>query len=107
MSYNADESTLKVSKIKDIEIIRDPSAVSSLFHDKKQEILKLLVEKDLNIRDIQNETGLNPGNIKRYLDDLLEKKLVVQSQTIKNEYGFIMKYYRAVSKKFIVNLEWP
>ncbi|MHA1990893.1 MAG: winged helix-turn-helix domain-containing protein [Candidatus Hodarchaeales archaeon] len=107
MSYKAGDQEVKVSKINEEIIISDPSAVSVLFHDKKQEILKLLIKNDLNIREIENKTGLNPGTIKRHLDDLFEKKLVFQSQTIKNEYGFTLKYYRAVAKKFIVNLEWP
>jgi predicted transcriptional regulator len=107
MSYKAGDQEVKISKIDEKNVISDPSAVSVLFHDKKQEILKLLIIQDLNIREIENKTGLNPGTIKRHLDDLLDKKLVFQSQTIKNEYGFTLKYYRAVAKKFIVNLEWP
>jgi predicted transcriptional regulator len=107
MSYKAGDQEVKISKIDEESLISDPSAVAVLFHDKKQEILKLLINQDLNIREIENKTGLNPGTIKRHLDDLLEKKLVFQSQTIKNEYGFTLKYYRAVAKKFIVNLEWP
>jgi DNA-binding transcriptional ArsR family regulator len=107
MSYKAGSQIIKISEIQEEVFISDPSAVSVLFHEKKQEILKLLVKEDLNIKDIENLTGLNPGSIKRHLDDLLDKKLVFLSQTIKNEYGFILKYYRASARKYIVNLEWP
>ena len=107
MSYKAGDRQIKQSEIEKTKKISDPSAVSILFHEKKQELLKLLIENDLNIREMENLTKLNPGTIKRHLDDLLEKNLVFQSQTIKNEYGFTLKYYRAVAKKFIVNIEWP
>ena len=108
MSYKAGEIQIKQSAIKDEKIISDPSTIAILFHEKKQEILKLLIEKDLNIREMENQTKLNPGTIKRHLDDLLEKKLVFQSQTFKNEYGFTLKYYRAVATKFIFKIKpWP
>ena len=107
MSYKSDDQNVKQSIIEEERVISDPSAVSVLFHDKKQEILKLLINSDLNIREIENKTGLNPGTIKRHLDDLLEKDLVFQSQTIKNEYGFTLKYYRATAKNFKVELKWP
>ena len=70
LSYKSVDQLIKQSKIKDKEIIIDPSAVSVLFHETKQQILKLLVNKDLNIREIENMTGLNPGSIKRHLFEI-------------------------------------
>ena len=84
----------------------DPKMVI-LIHKQKREVLKVLIEQELNIKEIENITKINPGTIKRHLDDLVENGLVLQTQTIKNEYGFVLKYYRAVVKKLIVNFEWP
>ncbi len=86
--------------------IDDPK-IGIIIHKQKRLLLKALIENELNIKQLEDLTKINPGTIKRHLDDLIENKLVIQTQTIKNEYGFVLKYYRAVSKKFVVNLEWP
>ena len=88
--------------------IYDYSVVSVLFHDKKQEILKLLIDKELTIIEISKKLdGLNPGTVKRHLTDLENANLINISREEKNEFGINMKYYRAVAKKFNVNLSFP
>lgn len=86
--------------------VEDPK-LPIIVHKQKREVLKVLIENELNIKEIENITKINPGTIKRHLDDLVENGLIIQTQTVKNEYGFVLKYYRAVVKKLIVNFEWP
>ena len=54
-------------------------------------------------------TKLNPGTIRRHLDELIEKNLIFLVRTEKTNFGQIMKYYRASAKKFLVriNFDWP
>ena len=89
------------------KVINDPSVVPILFHKKKQIILNLLLKKEFNIMELKKETNLNPGTIKRYLDDLVSKDLVRLSRKVQNEYGFFLKYYRATAKLFVIHIEWP
>jgi transcriptional antiterminator len=98
------EDSLDIPKTK---VISDPSAVPVLFHKKKQIILNLLLEKEMTIMELKQETNLNPGTIKRYLDDLVSKDLAFLTRKVQNEYGFFLKYYRATAKSFIVHIEWP
>ena len=109
MSQYYDESGKphKSSTIPEKKTLTDPEVATSLFHEKKQEILYLLREKEMNIMELKQETNLNPGTIKRYLDDLVSKDLAFLSRKVKNEYGFFLKYYRATAKRFIVHVEWP
>ncbi|MFX0066180.1 MAG: winged helix-turn-helix domain-containing protein [Candidatus Hermodarchaeota archaeon] len=107
MSKKITNAQIQQSSIPEEKKITDHSAVSVLFHEKKQEILKLLIEKDMNINELKNAIKLNPGTIKRHIDDLIEKELIFLSQIVKNEYGFTLKYYRATAKHFTVILDWP
>lgn len=94
-------------QIAEVAIIDDPSAVPILFHEKKQMLLSLIIPEEKTIIDIKNITKMNPGTIKRHLDDLVKKKLAVQSRFFTNEFGIKMKYYRAVARKFLIQIEWP
>ncbi len=87
--------------------ITDPDSVPILFHEKKQEILKLLIKNEMTIIDLKNALKMNPGTIKRHLNDLLEKGLVIQSRTETNKFGITMKYYRATAKSFVFDIRWP
>lgn len=99
-----------ITTVKDIlpeKIINSPETVPILFHEKKQELLKELMIKENTIIDLKNITSMNPGTIKRHLQDLVLAGLVIQTRTEKNIYGVNMKYYRASAKSFVVNLKWP
>lgn len=87
--------------------ISDPDVVSVLFHEKKQDILRLLIHGEKNIMDLKKELKMNPGTIKRHLDDLRVKELVAEPRIVINKYGIKEKYYHATAKRFIVHLEWP
>lgn len=107
MFYEKSEDSEDSSDIPKTKVINDPSVVPVLFHKQKQLILKLLISKELNIMELKQETNLNPGTIKRYLDDLISKKLIFLARKVQNEYGFFLKYYRATAKSFIIHIEWP
>ena len=98
--------TNKKKTINEELVIIDPSAVSIIYHEKKSQILKLLVDKEMTIIDLKHATGMNPGTIKRHLNDLLKHKLIRISKEQLSEYSIVMKYYRAVAKRFRFNIEW-
>jgi len=100
------ESTNEVT-IPESKTINDPTVIPVLFHEKKQMILNLLLENELNIMELKHQTNMNPGTIKRHLDDLVSKELAFISQKVKNKYGIVLKYYRATAKSFIIHIEWP
>ena len=87
--------------------LTDPSAVAIVFHEKKGQILKLLIKKEMTIIDLKHATGMNPGTVKRHLDDLLQHDLILISKEQLSEYSIMMKFYRAVAKKFLFKIEWP
>ncbi|MFX0125452.1 MAG: hypothetical protein ACFFAE_17660 [Candidatus Hodarchaeota archaeon] len=107
MFYEKHEDSEEALDIPKTKVINDPSVVPVLFHKKKQIILNLLLEKEFNIMELKKETKLNPGTIKRYLDDLVSKDLAFLTRKIQNEYGFFLKYYRATAKSFIIHITWP
>ena len=101
-----DRNKNKSTQIKEEIILTDPVAVSVVFHEKKSRILKLLVKKEMTIIDLKHATGMNTGTIKRHLDDLLRCNLIYISKEQLSEYSIVMKYYRAVAKKFNFNITW-
>ncbi|UCE13910.1 MAG: winged helix-turn-helix transcriptional regulator [Candidatus Heimdallarchaeota archaeon] len=107
MFYEKPEDVDESLDIPPKKVITDPSVVPVLFHKKKQKILNLLLEKEFNIMELKQETNLNPGTIKRYLDDLVSKDLAFLTRKVQNEYGFFLKYYRATAKSFIIHIKWP
>ena len=94
-------------KILEIMEISDPKVVHVLFHEQKQQILKLLIENELNLKEIRDLTKINPGTVKRHLEGLLEFNLIYQSKTEVNNYSITMKFYKARAKNYLVNLKWP
>ncbi|UYP44393.1 hypothetical protein NEF87_000678 [Candidatus Lokiarchaeum ossiferum] len=107
MEKNNNQHAASTFHISEVAIINDPSVVPILFHEKKQMLLSLIIPEEKTIIDIKNITKMNPGTIKRHLDDLVKKNLAVQSRFFTNEFGIKMKYYRAVARKFLVQIEWP
>ncbi|MHA1301352.1 MAG: winged helix-turn-helix domain-containing protein [Candidatus Helarchaeota archaeon] len=102
-----DSSLMDDDIIQTKKLISNPEIVPILFHEKKQEILKLLIEKEMTIIDLKNSLKMNPGTIKRHLQDLITKNLVKQTKIKINKYGIKMKYYRATARQFIFNIKWP
>ena len=86
-------------EIVDEYTIEDPELVLVVLHDKKRQILELLAQKAMNIQDLRTATEINPGTVKRHLDDLQAHHLVFVESTLENEYHIKMKYYRAVARR--------
>ena len=96
-----------IASIQEEMLITNPETVPILFHPKKKEILTLLILKNMTIIDLKHATGLNPGTVKRHLTDLFNHNLVFISHEKVNEFGIVMKYYRASSKTFHIKIDWP
>jgi DNA-binding transcriptional ArsR family regulator len=88
-------------------IVSDPGVVPILFHEQKQMILKLLVTQEMTIIDIKKQTNLNPGTIKRHLDDLLEFGLISATREEIGPNSILMRFYRAKARSFLVKIRWP
>jgi len=99
----------KEEEIMDKKVFTDPELLQILTHEKNQLILTLLIKQEMTIIDLKNETNLNPGTIKRHLNQLIEKELIEQSRTETNKYGIKMKFYRTTAKQFEINIKylWP
>jgi predicted ArsR family transcriptional regulator len=88
-------------------LLSDPSVVAILDHEMKQELLMLLIEKELNILEINKITEINPGTIKRHIDSLLQANLIKMTRIESNNWGVKMKFYRATAKRYTVKYSWP
>lgn len=102
-----EKSDLQTSDLHETLVITDPSVVPVLFHEKKQILLQLLIDKEMTIIDMKNITNMNPGTIKRHITDLVDSGLARQSRIETNIYSIKMKFYRATAKQFTISLKWP
>ena len=94
-------------EIKEEQLISDPSLVLTLLHEKKRMIINLILKKSMTIQEIKKQTDINPGTIKRHLDDLMKHDLVYVAEERLNDYNIKMKFYRATAQKFIINFVLP
>jgi len=85
----------------------NPEVIPVIYHKKKGEILKLLIEKEITIIELSHATGMNPGTVKRHLTDLQKYNLVFISRERVNEFSIVMKYYRASARNYLFNFKWP
>ena len=93
--------------IQDEIVLSDAEVISVFKSEGKQDILRILINREMNIHDLKNELNSNPGTVKRHIDQLLEHKLIVQTREDENSWGVKMKYYRAVAKKYTIHFSWP
>lgn len=98
----------------EIMTISDPAVVPILYHEQRQDILRILIHGEKTIQELsqmlqwgKNKPRANPGTIKRHLDEMVNAGLIYISRTRVNEYGIKMKYYRAIAKKYVVKMSWP
>jgi DNA-binding transcriptional ArsR family regulator len=88
-------------------VIQDPDVVPVLYHPEKQQILRILMKQEKTLRELSDELQMNPGTVKRHLNDLEERKLIFLSNSIQNSYGIWQKYYQTTAQRFVVHLEFP
>lgn len=104
---NHPSSHPSVPVIKDEILIESPVAIELLLHDQKKKILELLIEKDMNLMELKNVTGINPGTIKRYIFEMKDAGLVIPTIEKMHQNGIRMQFYRAKAKHFVIHFRWP
>jgi DNA-binding transcriptional ArsR family regulator len=95
------------SKVQDLLEISDPKVIRIILHEQKMLILHELILNMKNIQELSDATKLNPGTVKRNLDELIENHLVHVAEVRKSEYNITMKYYEATMKKIKIRFDLP
>lgn len=88
-------------------VVSDPVIISHLAHERKKILMDCLKSDHKTIMDLHRESGLNPGTVKRHLDELLDAGLVIYSREEFNERRILLKYYIAAARKIVFHYEWP
>lgn len=104
-SEDLQEKPVSNFQIQEEYIVSDPEMISCLVHDKKQEILRFLIKQDYTIRELSRDANINPGTVKRHMLDLEQLGFIQFVRQEKNKYGIFLKFYRSISKKFIIQFE--
>lgn len=89
------------------QIITDPATIRALFQKDKLQILNILLREAKNIQQLKEATKINPGTIKRNLDDLIGLNLVKEAGIKKSSYNITMKYYIATAEEFEFQFKLP
>ena len=77
--------------------------------------MTLLIQKgEMTIQELskatkgpKNPKGINPGTIKRHIDNLIVEKFVFKSSQKRSEYNVKMKYYSAAAEEYIIDIHIP
>jgi predicted transcriptional regulator len=96
----SNEIVVQDNTLPEVMVISDPNLICILLHEQKRQILSAIFSEMKNIQEIKAKTGINPGTIKRHLDELMVHHLVVIRDTKKSDYNITMKYYQAAAKRF-------
>lgn len=107
MPNDSDLNNSNSIPIKEKIIVSDPKLIRIILHEQKMLILNAILREMKNIQELKEITGLNPGTIKRNLDELMEFKLVQIMSIKKSEYNITMKYYQAVAAQFEIHFTIP
>jgi predicted transcriptional regulator len=83
--------------VRDRLVVTDPKVIRVVLHEQKLQILNILVHDMKNIQELKELTKINPGTIKRNLDELMEHGLIFIAAIKKSDYNITMKYYRATA----------
>ena len=91
----------------DSMVISDPAVINRFQHSVKLKILEQIYDEAKTIMQLHQQTGYNPGTVKRHLKDLEEAGLITLAKVAMSEKRIIMKYYRVTAKEFVVQFRWP
>ncbi len=86
-------------------IVTDPKVIRVILHEQKLQILNILLHEMKNIQELKNLTQINPGTIKRNLDELMEYGLIFIAAIKKSDYNITMKYYRATANRIEISYQ--
>jgi DNA-binding transcriptional ArsR family regulator len=75
MASNNTQRKEKV-KLQGKDLLRSSKLLKSLSHPSRLWVLSLLTDRERNVKEIEEETGLNQPNISRYLQMLLRTGLI-------------------------------
>ena len=88
-------------------ILKDPQAIPIIFHKERGLILHQLMQREMTLRELAETLKINPGTVKRHLNDLLLIGVIVPLPERKNDYGITLKYYRAKALRILFQFEFP
>jgi len=91
--------------VRDKLVLADPKVIRVVLHEQKLQILTILLRDMKNIQELREITQINPGTIKRNLDDLMEYGLIFIAAIKKSDYNVTMKYYRATAKRIEISFQ--
>lgn len=80
-------------------------AISSLIHEKKRQILETLIPREMKVIELVKQLGINPGTIKRHIDEMIAQGLVTLPRIVINALNVKEKYYRATARRFVAVVE--
>jgi DNA-binding transcriptional ArsR family regulator len=90
----------KAAPIKDTEVLSDKKKIKLLLDPQRAEIIRLLGQKPMTVKQIADALGKKPGTILHHLDRLKNAKLVVQVRTEKTRTGIVQRYYQATAREY-------
>ena len=99
MEEDSNPSSLNPNGPRDKLVLTDPKVIRVVLQEQRLQILNLLLYDMKNIQELRDITHINPGTIKRNLDELMEYGLVYIAAIKKSDYNITMKYYRATARQ--------
>lgn len=93
-------SPRKAAPIKDVEVLSDKKKIKLLLDPLRAEIMRLLGQEPMTVKQIADTLKRKPGTILHHLDRLKNAKLVVQVRTEKTRTGIVQRYYQATAKEY-------
>lgn len=86
-----------------IQHVKSDSAVKLLGDPTRLEILRILIAREASLSQIGSTINIHPARVRHHIK-LLEKEGLVELVSVQMEKNYIVKYYRATAKMFVVNM---